>query len=852
MTTRKIKIDLFSKNPTIITGKWVFHEALKVIYKWTGANSTIDAKLPVDNKTYLPNDTVTVDTTFTANSIEEDTDVYYTFSGWDKTGTFIITTPTTITGSWTKKNKLSVTYSWTNAPDSVSSKLPTDNNKYMPNTTVTIDSTYNSSSIEEATDTYYQFSGWSKTGTFNITADTTITGSWTEKNKLSVTYSWTNAPANLSKNTPTDSNKYMPNDKVTVDTTYTNKSLAKIFDYTTTTISYKSGITWNSICYGNGKFVVVGNNKTNGGIDFAYSENISGPWTQGTINSSKNCYWMSVIYEKKQFVACSTDGYIAYSTDGINWSTKLINSNYNLLNIIYGASKYFMMGSDTTKSNTDLVGVYSSDGVSWTSYNLSNKINETYITPTNVVYGNGKFIFSAQLTDTIYYSTDGITWNSKDLGSDYSVKWMSAYYGNDRFVIAGDKGKYRYSKDGITWTTTSISNSTGSARYYHSISGGNGIFIIPGNAPFGTSTKSCVYFSTDLENWNFSFNYNPYNVFFVRDKFVEVGSSVDYTSIRNLYYQFSGWNKSDFNITTDTTITGSWSGKRWYECWDYDTNGINVRDWRAICYGNGKFIIMGKHQYYAYSTDGITWKEGLMPTNRTWTDVCYGNNKFACIAYNSNTFAYSSDGLSWTEVNTSTSGQWIGMTYGNGKFIAVLTYSTVFSYSTDGIKWTEGTLPSKKYWAKPFYGNGKYIILSSSSTYLYSTNGTSWTSGTISSTSRQWYTGIYADGKYIIVAFASNVIGYSTNGTNWTEKSIGTAACKWYSVVYGNGKWVAITYDSYAYALSDDGSSWTVYALSPGIYNFAMAYGNGKFVMSTNSNCTAKFEYMPSDLKVLS
>ena len=26
-----------------------------------------------------------------------------------------------------------------------------------------------------------------------------------------------------------------------------------------------------------------------------------------------------------------------------------------------------------------------------------------------------------------------------------------------------------------------------------------------------------------------------------------------------IYYQFSGWNKSDFNITADTSITASWN-----------------------------------------------------------------------------------------------------------------------------------------------------------------------------------------------------------------------------------------------------------------------------------------------------
>ena len=105
---------------------------------------------------------------------------YYQFSGWNKSGTFNITSDTSITGRWTQKSKLSVTYSWTNAPTGMTSTVPAKVTGLMPNETVAVDSKYtNKSAYKDTTNKkYYKFSGWNKSGEFNITSNTNISGSW--------------------------------------------------------------------------------------------------------------------------------------------------------------------------------------------------------------------------------------------------------------------------------------------------------------------------------------------------------------------------------------------------------------------------------------------------------------------------------------------------------------------------------------------------------------------------------------------------------------------------------------------------------------------------------------------------
>ena len=60
------------------------------------------------------------------------------------------------------------------------------------------------------------------------------------------------------------------------------------------------------------------------------------------------------------------------------------------------------------------------------------------------------------------------------------------------------------------------------------------------------------------------------------------------------YYQFSGWNKSDFNVTEDTTISGSWSGKKPDMSIGFreTSNTLTNIEWTSVCYSNGKFVVV--------------------------------------------------------------------------------------------------------------------------------------------------------------------------------------------------------------------------------------------------------------------
>ena len=164
---------------------------------------------------------------------------------------------------------------------------------------------------------------------------------------------------------------------------------------------------------------------------------------------------------------------------------------------------------------------------------------------------------------------------------------------------------------------------------------------------------------------------------------------------------------------------------------------------------------------------------------------------------------------------------------------------------------SEGTISStSRQWMSVCYGNGKFVAVASRSTnyFAYSTDGINWTESTISSTSRYWQSVCYGNGKFVAVT-DGNYFAYSTDGMNWTEGTISSTSRYWKSVCYGNDKYVAVGNTNY-FAYSTDGINWTEGTISDTSRNWqSVCYGNGKFVtVAYNSNYFANIIFSPVGL----
>ncbi len=198
----------------VITGMWTYvGEAVakwNITYAWTG-DVPQGVTLPTDGKDYINNESYTVDTTFTDETVIKVEDAFgnvterYTFSGWD-TEDGKITSDLTISGEWTKETpavaKWNITYAWTgDVPQGVT--LPTDGKDYINNESYTVDTTFTDETVIKVEDAFgnvterYTFSGWD-TEDGKITSDLTISGEWTSEvvpvAVNNVVYAWTGLP----------------------------------------------------------------------------------------------------------------------------------------------------------------------------------------------------------------------------------------------------------------------------------------------------------------------------------------------------------------------------------------------------------------------------------------------------------------------------------------------------------------------------------------------------------------------------------------------------------------------------------------------------------------------------------
>ncbi len=92
-----------------ITLKAIYADGYTVTYNWGTENIPPNVTLPTDGKLYAKGDSCTVHPAYTAGMTVENKNGFgqvighWTFSGWDKTGTFTVNSSVTITGSWSYK-----------------------------------------------------------------------------------------------------------------------------------------------------------------------------------------------------------------------------------------------------------------------------------------------------------------------------------------------------------------------------------------------------------------------------------------------------------------------------------------------------------------------------------------------------------------------------------------------------------------------------------------------------------------------------------------------------------------------------------------------------------------------------
>lgn len=263
-------------------------------------------------------------------------------------------------------------------------------------------------------------------------------------------------------------------------------------------------------------------------------------------------------------------------------------------------SKYYLISESPAKV------CVSENLEDWIEYEL----NESYLKPNNLAYGNGIFVLTGNAGTTnntyIYYSKDGITWIPKILntGRSYSVTSNTCKFINNRFVatygiyyynsstgIRTRTEKWYYeSKNGIDWIKhthvyESSKNVDSMDIEYH-----NGLYVCVGNT-------GSIFTSTNLDNW------------------IERASNT-------------------------------------------------VKKLVGITYGKGLFVVTGDDGTILTSTDGITWNKQESDSTDYLIRSRYANGMYIAVGYNG-AILQSMDGITWQNVSNNRTGIRYGLAYNN-------------------------------------------------------------------------------------------------------------------------------------------------------------------------------------------
>ena len=343
------------------------------------------------------------------------------------------------------------------------------------------------------------------------------------------------------------------------------------------------------IIYGNGVYL-----KTSGWNKRSVSVSRDmGTWTEVSLPGNDFSLERKIYFFKGTFFVLGGPGYLASSTDGVNWKMATSSPLERIRSISFGNGGWVAAGDKSIYSSTD--------GMSWTPQ-YSTDGGGYYLTA--VAYGNNRFV-AAGLYNAVLTSPDGRQWSKATLG--FSLNDVT--FGNGLFAGASGNNLVT-SPDGINWAVRESyppKDYTGT-RFFRIIFG-NGTFAALGYD--NELTKDVVCTSTDGISWT--------------------RHALD-TGYWNTVINDISYGNNAFLIVGDSGyVYRSSDGANWSKTQagaPIPGGGISYNDRYRVAYGDGLFVSAGAMGDIQSSPDGITWTRRKSLTRDNLYYISYANHTF--------------------------------------------------------------------------------------------------------------------------------------------------------------------------------------------------------------------------------
>lgn len=229
-------------------------------------------------------------------------------------------------------------------------------------------------------------------------------------------------------------------------------------------------------------------------------------------------------------------------------------------------------------------------------------------------------------------------------------------YGNNKYVVVGEKGNIAYSDNLVDWTSITVGDNPNLIDWHDVVYGGGKFVAVSGSRQIATSTDGINWTVTTPNNIPYGLN----GIVYANNKYTAIGNN--------------GYTESDDGTTWTNFVTIPGSGNRSFQ---------------KIAYGNDKYVIVGYQ--ISTSTDGENWVRSYKINNiDIFYDICYGDMGYVAIGYNGY-IATSTDGENWNVIQVGNN-SWETISYSNGLY--VMAGSKYIATSIDLINWTISEFPN--------------------------------------------------------------------------------------------------------------------------------------------------------------
>jgi hypothetical protein len=400
---------------------------------------------------------------------------------------------------------------------------------------------------------------------------------------------------------------------------------------------------FNAMDYGNGRWVVTGNNFDIYPVGFVLGSSNATNWTELRRDTSRRMY-NGVAYGSNQWLVVGRafpqgaieSAAVLSSPDGVTWTDRtVLNNGYSFSALRFGSNRWVAVGGRSSSPSRATIAT-STNGLAWTY--LAPAVGGVESALSAVAFGNGQWLALGYYYDAQYNgypatltSSNGTTWSLRSGGVYASLP----AFGNGKWVAWGGPDIYTADPSNLTWTAQPLPLSVSGADFTD-LHFSNGLWVMVGSVHQAAITNNVPVIVTSSNGTNWiqrtapNFNGGLAAVHHAQGQWVAVGwEEIRIPECLNIISTVALVFTSPDGVTWTRRETGLPRG----------TNAFRQSSLRGITWTGDEWAASGTHgnAVLLTSPDAINWQ--LQPGFIGGGTVAFGNRRV--VAANGNTLVVS-------------------------------------------------------------------------------------------------------------------------------------------------------------------------------------------------------------------